>query len=234
VKTTAGSTSLNILYDKILKIPYEVLTYDELKDRISHSFLSSKDVDELCNKIILLNPHLYFFKHNVKYTGTKLCRLCWFDSKFKYSTVISKRKINTKNIDIDEISDYIYKTPIIKNLNSKEIVHNLIKEDKYIIYDEEIFISEWFQNHQGIENPIETMINEICTQFNLDQNNCEILHIDGDVCLFKFNDKYVYVDMDEENVMNICHLDDLIELYKHNKSFEFIPRYIERNGYKKI
>lgn len=192
-------TKIETLYKCILKIPYVKISFNELFTRVSlNNILSADENLELSKIIHRLNPEMIFFKRPNRLSN----RLVWFDTRYKYSTVISNKNINTQNLDCQQIYRCIYKTPIIFNYKSYEIANNVIfKDNEFVITDEEIFCSEFFQKHTE-RDPILSFFKEISQYFNFDINMIKVLGIDSDVCLFLYKKQLIvkFVDQIDERI----------------------------------
>ena len=165
----------------------------------------------LYKNIVKLNPNLIFYKNSA--------RPVWFDLKYKYSVIFSKRKIKTKNLNVYEIKPYIYITPIILDISKKEFIGNVVKIDnRYIIIDEEIFLSENIYKRCDDPDPISTIISEICYKFKFERNNVKIIKADDDYFIFKYNNKFIFLDANNsDNDYTLHDLNLLKQLYKEEK-----------------
>ena len=213
----------NIIY-KILNLKTEVLTDDEFKKKLrSAQILSDSERKLLFVNIKKLNPEMIFVKKNHHF-GHQDFRISFYDSVFKYSTVISKRKITSKNLNTEMIYPYIYKTKIVKG---REVVTNLIKtSNKYIIVDEEILVNDYFLENDS-STPIEDIIEEI---FNIYGDDVTPYFIDEDVFIFE-SKKYFYFKIISrrfpEYILN-ARYNQVIKFSKEESTFKIIDRI--RNG----
>jgi hypothetical protein len=207
----------NIIY-KILNLNFEILSDDELKKRFSDTqILSDSECESLFENIKKLNPKMIFVKYD-HCPGHPDFRVSFYNSVFKYSTVISKRKITSKNLNTEMIYPYIYKTKIV---NGEEVVVNLIKtNERYVIVDEEILINDWFLENDSA-TPIEDMIKEI---FNVYNDNAKPYYIDEDVFIFE-SKKYFYFKIINkkfpEYILN-AHYNQMVKLPKEESTFKII------------